>query len=183
MKNFLNKLAALADEADSAGMREVADTLDSMLQVVALFDPAGDALDASHFDAQETQKLSDALDENAVQEQIGPEAQKAAQLKVKHAEVAAMLRDIAQQFSAAGKIPPFMLPSGEVTGSGLKAALATLGITNYRSWGDINTQLAAFRSKTFPKDMNQFQANPAGPMRGITQDKVVGQDPFNRPLR
>jgi hypothetical protein len=179
MKNLMEKIAALADEADEAGFYSVAKALDVVLTKVAAdpvmlpnkWDPAGDELDLRHFqDMQSEKAVEEAVDQSF-------KAKEMPDLDKKHAEVADHLRMIADLFRQKGEAPPFVLPPGKVSGAGLKMAMDALGIKDYRSWADIHAKLNFFQATKFGadslatgqvaksenKDMDTFQSLPKEP--------------------
>ena len=55
MKKILDGLAALANEADAEGNVRVADQIDSLIKVLAAFDPVGEQLDKEHLEEMHMQ--------------------------------------------------------------------------------------------------------------------------------
>jgi len=168
MKDFVQKIAALANEADEAGFSAIAKALDEMLTSIAgPWDQAGEMLDARHLHGDVGGLSSDKWDPagaeldkqhfKSVDELAGIEkgiddsfkAQHVSALDEKHQKVADHLRMIADLFAQSGQPAPFILPAGKITGSGLKAALAALGITSYASWADIHAKLNFFQASKF----------------------------------
>lgn len=134
--NLLKKIAQLADEADLAGHTDMADQLDRIL-IEAAYNP-----------------LDEELDQKAVQDASAAEAAKQEQAKKahnakQHEAVVAAMRALEADLKANGK-NLFTLPAGQVSADQLKAALKTIGVVNYKTWGELLGQVKGYHLTKMP---------------------------------
>lgn len=165
---ILKKIAELANEADRAGLTEIADALDAIVQeayVEKVANTVGSIADEMiDADTMSRNKLDEAISkgiEDATVQTV-PAAQPSAGIDENHAILEGKLRKIQKHFTDFGGVAPFMLPAGKLGGNAIRLALESIGIKNYKTWGEINSKLDTYLSGLVKRDSDKIQS--AGPV-------------------
>ena len=148
MKDILNKLAALADEADSEGQLDLANGIDGLIKTFAA-DILTEQLGAQHSETAKSRNVVMPAASVNVEKQTfkdptsRPQAVKALSVKEQHEKARQQMAQIAKLYTDAGRNAPFAVPpAGRVTGQQILDFLEKAGKGGkLSSWNDMFARL------------------------------------------
>lgn len=151
MKDILNKLAALADEADSEGQLDLANGIDGLIKTFAA-DILTEQLDAQHRETAKSRNVVMPAASVNVEKQTfkdpleitsRPQAVKALSVKEQHEKARQQMAQIAKLYTDAGRNVPFVVPpAGRTTGQQILDFLEKAGKGGkLSSWDDMFARL------------------------------------------